>query len=87
MAQKVVAAMVVAVAAASIAAAAQPVREGWTDIGSIRTVVPSSNPLWMAPTVLADFNIERRDGAEGTVEVLGTGTGAVLRVSKTNAKG
>ena len=87
MAQKVVAAMVVAVAAASIAAAAQPVREGWTDIGSIRTVVPSSNPLWMAPTVLADFNIERRDGAEGTVEVLGTGTGAVLRVSKTNEKG
>ena len=87
MVKKSVVALVVAVAAAGVVAARQPVREGWTDIGSIRTVVPSSNPLWTAPTVLAEFNIERRDGAEGTVEVLGAGTGTVLRVSKTNGKG
>ena len=57
--------------------------EGWTDIGSTRMIVPPTDVLWTAPASIADFRVEKRGGAEGTVEIVGQ----MLRISKTNGSG
>ena len=67
--------------AAFAAAAAET--EGWTDIGSTRMIVPPADELWTAPASIADFKVEKRDGAEGTFDIVGQ----TLSISKTNEKG
>ena len=61
--------------------------DGWTDVGSSRVAVPPVDPVWIAPGGRDAFAVERRDGAEGTVDVLSDGTGTVLRITKTNGQG
>ena len=59
--------------------------DGWTDVGSSRVAVPPVDPVWIAPGGRDAFAVERRDGAEGTVDVLSDGTGTVLRITKQGA--
>ena len=63
---------------------AVPVTAGWENVNPARKEFPPARVLWTAGRATKDdFKIERRDGAEGIVEI----EKGVVRIEKTNEKG
>ena len=60
------------------------ITEGWENIHPGRKAFPSTKPVWKADfSDRGAFVLEKRDGAEGKIDVLG----AAIRIRKTNDKG
>lgn len=76
------------IAIAALAATACAGTPGWEDCGGRRWPSPVK-VLWRANLSAGEnaFSVERREGAEGSVDFVRSGTGCVLRIEKTNSEG